>query len=269
MCFVLEVSRSAYYAWLRKQLKESPRRQEGRELLAAIQAIHKKSRGVYGAPRIHQQLLRDGKRCGLNRVARIMRASGIRSRVAKKFRPATTNSNHAEQVAPNLLPEANVTGPDQVWAADITYIPVADGWVYLATVIDMFSRAVVGWSLMKTLKTELPLAALQMALDRRESPGLHHSDRGSQYASKAYRERLAAYGIESSMSRKGNCYDNATQESFFHSLKTELVHHERYKNFEEARASLFDYIEVFYNRQRLHSSLGYVSPSDFEAQAVA
>ena len=199
-----------------------------------------------------------------------MREAGIRSKSVRRFRaPKTTDSNHEERVFPNCLPGTTIDGPNEVWAADITYIRTDEGWVYLATVIDLYSRMIVGWALARTVKTELPIAALRMALDRREPPKLHHSDRGSQYASREYRVLLTQHTIEGSMSRKGNCYDNATQESFYHTLKTEHVFHEHYRTLEEARASLFDYIEIFYNRKRSHSSLSYKSPARFEEEFAA
>ena len=198
-----------------------------------------------------------------------MREAELRGKCRRKFKPKTTNSKHGNRIFPNLLPDATIDRPDQVWAADITYIGTDDGWVYLATLIDLYSRKIVGWSVAATLATELPLEALRMALSWRKAPMLHHSDRGSQYASEDYRELLDLHRIVGSMSRKGNCYDNATQESFYHSLKTEHVFHEHYRNLKEARSSLFDYIEVFYNRQRKHSSLDYKSPTQFEETVAA
>ena len=267
MCIVLEVSRSGYYRWVAS--RDSERRREDRELLMRIRAIHKKSRGIYGAPRIHRELRKQGVRCGRKRVARLMREAELRGKCRRKFKPKTTDSKHGKRIFPNRLPDATIDGPDQVWAADITYIATDEGWVYLATVIDLFSRKIVGWSIAETLETELPLAALCMALAWRKAPTLHHSDRGSQYASAGYRELLDKHGIQGSMSRKGNCYDNATQESFYHTLKTEHVFHEQYKNLAEARTSIFDYIEIFYNRQRSHSSLDYKSPTQFEEEVAA
>ena len=255
------------YRWV--ESRDSERRREDRELLKRIRAIHKKSRGIYGAPRIHRELREQGVRCGRKRVARLMRAAELRGKCRRKFKPKTTNSKHGKRISSNLLPDATIDRPDQVWAADITYIGTDDGWVYLATVIDLYSRKIVGWSVAATLATELPLEALRMALSWRTAPMLHHSDRGSQYASEDYRELLDLHRIEGSMSRKGNCYDNATQESFYHSLKTEHVFHEHYRNIKEARSSIFDYIEVFYNRQRSHSSLDYQSPARFEEEVAA
>jgi len=267
MCIVLEVSRSGYYRWV--ESRDSERRREDRELLRRIHAIHKASRGIYGAPRIHRELREQGVRCGRKRVARLMREAELRGKCRRKFRPKTTDSKHGKRIFPNRLPDVTIDRPDQVWAADITYIATDEGWVYLATVIDLYSRKIVGWSVAATLETELVLEALRMALFWRRAPLLHHSDRGCQYASDAYKELLDQHGIEGSMSRKGNCYDNATQESFYHSLKTEHVFHEHYRNLEEARSSIFDYIEVFYNRQRRHSSLDYMSPTQFEEVVAA
>ncbi len=273
MCRLLEVSRSGFYAWLRREEGEvGPRALENRRLIERIKAIHAKSRETYGSPRIHAELRKSGDECGKNRVARLMSQAGIRSKVRKKFRVKTTNSNHAYPIAPNLLRDrAAPVLPNEIWVADITYIPTAEGWLYLASILDLCSRKVVGWAMKDTLRVELTLGALEMALKRRrpETGLLHHSDRGTQYAAGDYRDLLDEHGLVSSMSRKGNCYDNAAKESFFHTLKTELVHHTHYKTRDEAKASLFDYIEIFYNRQRLHSSLGYRSPEEFEAYLEA
>ncbi len=267
MCIVFEVSRSGYYRWRKARL--SAKREEDRRLMDRIRKIHANSRGTYGSPRIYAAVRTEGWPCGENRVARLMREDGIRGKASvRKFKPKTTTSNHKSPVFENLLPEARIDGSDQAWASDITYIPTKKGWVYLATVIDLYSRCIVGWAVMMTLKTALPLAALSMALGRRSAPRLHHSDRGSQYASKDYRAMLKSHGITGSMSRKGNCYDNATQESFYHTLKTELIYHESYQNLEEVQTSLFDYIEVFYNRERAHSSLGFIAPIPFEEEAA-
>ncbi len=267
MCIVLEVSRSGFYRWV--ESRESERRKEDRELLQRIRAIHERSRGIYGAPRVHRELRDEGVRCGRKRVARLMREAELHGKCRRKFRPKTTDSKHGNRIFPNRLPEASIERPDQVWAADITYIGTDEGWVYLATVIDLYSRTIVGWAMATTLATELPMQALRMALSWRRAPELHHSDRGCQYASDEYRALLAQLGITGSMSRKGNCYDNATKESFYHSLKTEHVFHERYRNLEEARRSIADYIEVFYNRERRHSSLDYMSPARFEEMVAA
>ncbi len=268
MCIVLEVSRSGYYRWVHS--RNSERRRRDRELLKRIHAIHEESRRIYGAPRVHRELHKQGVRCGGKRVARLMRESELRGKCSRrKFKPKTTDSKHGERISPNRLPDVTIDRVDQVWAADITYIATEEGWAYLATVIDLYSRKIVGWSVATTLATALPMAALRMALSWRKAPMLHHSDRGCQYASSDYKELLDLHAIEGSMSRKGNCYDNATQESFYHSLKTEHVFHEHYRNLDEVRSSLFDYIEVFYNRQRSHSSLGYKSPTQFEEEVAA
>jgi putative transposase len=231
--------------------------------------VHEGARSVYGSPRVHRELQARGVACSENTVAKLMRAHGIRSKARRRFVVRTTESRHDRPVADNVLArEFYPDRPDTAWAADITYVPTAEGWVYLAAVVDLFSRKVVGWATADHLRAELPLEALRMALTHRKPAGelLHHSDRGVQYASEAYQSLLAAHGIEPSMSRKGNCWDNAVVESFFSTLKRELVHHEDYADREEARRSLFEYIEVFYNRKRRHSTLGYRSPAEFEAR---
>jgi putative transposase len=269
MCEVLSVSRSGFYAWLERP--ESPRKVEDRLLTQEIEAVHQKSRGTYGAPRIHAHLRKAQRRCSRKRVARLMAEASLKSKVRRKFR-STTDSNHAHPVAPNLLNQCfEVSEPNRVWVADITYIPTLEGWLYLACLLDLCSRVVVGWSMAATMTSELVKDALRMALGRRSPPRglIHHSDRGSQYASHEYRGMLEEHGIRCSMSRKGNCYDNAVQESFFHTLKTELTHHFQYQTRAEARASVFDYIEVFYNRERLHSTIGYQAPVSFEERVAA
>ena len=269
MCCTLEVSRSGFYAWLKRQGSESPKQRRDRELTERILRIHAESRETYGSPRIHAVLQQAGEPCGLNRVVRLMRTVGIQSVVSKKFRVCTTDSNHSLPIAENLL-DGNFCADclNQVWLADITYIPTDEGWLYLASILDLCSRKVVGWSLQNTLRTELVLAALEMALGSRQPAAglIHHSDRGSQYASEAYQKALEKHGLVCSMSGKGNCYDNAPKESFYHTLKTELVHRQHYRTHDEARTNIFEYIEVFYNRQRLHSSLGYKTPTEFENQ---
>ena len=268
-CHVLEVSRGGYYAW-RKRLP-SARAQRREELAHHIQAIHaRKYRNMYGVPRIHQELLAQGHACNRKTVARCMQVAGIRAKTTKKFRVTTTDSNHPHPVAENLV-DRNFTPSqkNQTWTADITYIPTGEGWLYLAAVEDLYSRKIVGWSMGERIDSRLVVDALEMAL-RRERPeaGLVvHSDRGVQYASEHYQLLLQACAIVCSMSRKGNCWDNAPMESFFATLKKELVDHEQYRNREEARRSLFEYLEVFYNRVRRHSSLGYLSPEQFE-QAI-
>jgi putative transposase len=267
LCHAVEVSRSGYYAW-RRQL-ECDRTRANRSLLEAIREIYEGSRGVYGAPRIHHELGIRGHRCGRHRVARLMRRAGLRARMKRRYR-VTTRSEHRHPTAPNLLAQRfRVERANQAWVADITYIATREGWLYLAVVIDLYSRGVVGWATSGTMTRALVIDALYVALGRRDAtPGLlHHSDRGSQYASNEYQLLLAREGFVCSMSGRGNCYDNAVAESFFHTLKTELVHHHRYQTRTEAHASLFEYIEGFYNRQRKHSALGYQSPSEYEEGA--
>lgn len=265
-CHVLGVSRSGYYAWLRRPPAERARRRE--ELAVKIRLVHESNRGVYGSPRVWQALRAEGEAVCENTVADIMRERQIRAKSKKKFVPRTTDSRHDRPVAGNVLDRNFFAAlPNQKWAADITYIPTDEGWLYLAGVIDLCSRKIVGWSMADHLRVDLVSDALTMALVRR-SPGeglLHHSDQGVQYASEDYMCLLQLHDIQASMSGKGDCWDNAVMESFWATLKTELVSHERYATREQARASIFEYIEVFYNRQRLHSSLGYKSPESFEA----
>ena len=266
MCRVLLVSRSGYYSW--RNRPQSRRAKENERLLVRIEAAHKKSKKTYGSPRIHRQLVKDGVACSRGRVARLMRDAGIRAKQKRKF-VVTTDSKHGLPVAENLLDrQFDVDTLNTVWTADITYIPTDEGWLYLSAVMDLCSRGIAGWSMDERMKTDLALDALTMAYERR-NPGiglLHHSDRGSQYASEDYQNLLKTYGMQVSMSRKGDCWDNAPMESFFHTLKTELTHHKKYQTREEARRDIFEYIEVFYNRQRLHSSLGYKSPAEFESE---
>lgn len=269
MCAALEVTRGGYYAWehrLEQPMSERQRRRE--ELAATIREAHADSRGTYGSPRVYQHLKSKGVDVCENTVAKVMRQEGIRSIVRRRFRVRTTDSCHKHPVAPNVLDrDFAAPAPDRKWAADITYVPTGQGWLYLAAVIDLCSRKVVGWAMADHLRAELCTEALDMALKRRRpDEGLiHHSDRGVQYACGDYRDLLRSQGIECSMSRRGDCYDNAVMESFFKTLKVELVYHERYETREQARRSIFEYLEVFYNRRRLHSSLGYVSPEQFEA----
>ena len=263
-CDVLRVSRSGYYAWARRPA--GPREVRRGEVLAEIRRVHEESRRTYGSPRVHRALLARGVRCCENTVAKLMRGQAIRSKATRRF-VATTDSRHDRPVAENVLAREFYPGrPDAVWTADITYIPTGEGWLYLAVVLDLFSRRVVGWATADHLRSELACGALRMALGHRRPRGerLHHSDRGVQYASDAYQSLLAGHGIEPSMSRKGDCWDNAVTESFFSTTKRELTHHESYGTREEARGSLFEYIEVFYNRRRLHSTLGYRSPAEYE-----
>ena len=268
MCDTLKVSRSGYYSW--RVRPESKRKKASKDITHKIRVIHGMSRKTYGSPRIHAHLAADGITCGLNRVARLMRQAGIRAKTVRKFK-ATTNSRHNLPVAPNLLEKRFYTNvPNQVWVADITYIPTREGWLYLAAIMDIFSRMVIGWSMDSRMCRGLVINALRMALlNRKPTPGLiHHSDRGSQYASYDYQYHLSEYRIRPSMSGKGDCYDNAVQESFFKTLKTELVYHCDYQTRDEAKKSIFEYIEVFYNRQRRHSFIGYMSPAEFEALNV-
>ena len=267
LCEVLGVSRSGYYAW--RDRPPSPAAVRRSRLVEQIREAHAEARSVYGSPRVHRELEARGVACCENTVARLMREHGIRSKARRRFVVRTTDSRHDRPVAENVLArEFYPDRTDTAWAADITYVPTAEGWLYLAAVIDLCSRKVVGWATADHLRADLPLEALRMALAHRKPAGglLHHSDRGVQYTSDAYRSLLAGHGIEPSMSRKGNCWDNAVAESFFSTLKRELTHHESYADHDEARRSLFEYIEVFYNRRRRHSTLGYRSPAEFEAR---
>ncbi len=269
MCRVLGMSPSGYYAW--RVRPESRRAREDRDLTAEIRDVHADSGGVYGAPRVHAALRVLGCRIGRHRVARLMRAAGLRGLAALPRRVRTTDSRHGYPIAPNRLGRNfAAAAPNQVWLADLTYIPTGEGWLYLAALIDMHTRKVVGWAMRETLHAGIAVEALRMAIERqRPPPGLiQHSDRGVQYAADAYRQVLAAAGITPSMSRKGNCLDNAPMESFFHTLKVERVHHRVYPTRDVARRDLFGYIEGFYNSRRLHSALGYRSPADMERMAA-
>jgi transposase InsO family protein len=266
LCQVLEVSRSGYYAW--EQRAPSPRAQRHAELDAQIHQAYDAGRGVYGSPRVHRELQERGVKCCENTVARRMKACQLRAKTRRRFVVRTTDSRHAHPVAANTLDrQFQQPQPNRAWAADITYIPTQEGWLYLAAVIDLCSRKIVGWATADHLRAELTSEALEMALLQRRPTGelLHHSDRGVQYACDDYQGLLAQHGLSCSMSRVGNCYDNAVIESFFGTLKTELVYHEQYPTREAARRSLFEYIEVFYNRQRRHSALNYQSPARYEA----
>lgn len=265
-CSALAVSRSGYYAWRDRQRK---RKQEDvqRALIEHIHRIYKKSRQTYGSPRVHAELRAEGVVCNHKRVARLMRLEGIQGR-RKRRKVLTTDSKHAFPVAPNLLNrEFEAEGSNEKWVADITYIPTREGWLYLAAVLDLYSRKIVGWAMSPRVTADLVEDALRMALyERQPDRGLlHHSDRGSQYASDQIRRILVANHIEISMSRTGNCYDNAVMESFFGTLKCEWVHHQDYKTRMEASRDIFEYIAGFYNTVRRHSALGYLSPNDFEA----
>lgn len=267
MCRALAVSPAGYYAWAARP--ESRRTVANRELVTMIRVIHAESRRTYGSPRVHAALQGLGQRVGEHRVARLMRRQGICAKTVKPWR-ATTDSAHSHPTAPNTLNrQFAVAAPNRVWAGDITYIWTAEGWLYLAVVLDLYSRMAIAWAMGSRLTETLATEALTMALGRRHPVGelLHHSDRGSQYAALLYRELLASHGITVSMSRRGNCWDNAVVESFFHTLKTELVSHRRYMTRAEAKQDIFEWLEVFYNRTRRHSTLGYRSPAEFEAMA--
>jgi len=265
-CDALDVSRSGYYAWIVRPPSAAAQRRL--ELAQKIKAAHAENRHVYGSPRIYRTLASQGVAVCQNTVAKLMKQQGIRAKTKRKFVPRTTDSNHCQPIAGNLLDrqfQADV--PDLKWAADITYIPTAEGWLYLAGVIDLCTRRIVGWSMADHMRSDLVADALRMAIGRRR-PGkglLHHSDRGLQYASDDYLHLLQSHGMQVSMSGKGDCWDNAMMESFWATLKSELVNHEQYATRQEARRSIFQYIELFYNRKRLHSSLGYLSPEAFEA----
>ena len=265
MCEVLGVSRSGYYAWASRP--ESARAAANRALAAEIRAAYAASRGRYGSPRVHAELRARGRRVGRNRVARLMRGMGLAARRRRRFR-RTTDSRHAFPVAPNLLGR-NFTAraPNRVWLADLTYVWTEEGWLYLAVVLDLFTRRVVGWGMADHLGHELALAALDMAIARqRPTPGLvHHADRGVQYAAHRYRHRLQQHGMICSMSRKADCWDNAPMESFFATLKGELVEQADYRTRKEARADIFQYMEGWYNQRRLHSALGYITPEQMAA----
>lgn len=267
LCAVLGVSRSGYYDW--RDRPESRRSVDDRRLLAEIRAVHRHSRQAYGALRAWKVLNASGVACGKHRVARLRRQSGIEARRKRRFRAATEH-RHLTPPAPNLLErQFMVTAPNRVWVGDITYIPTRAGWLYLAVLIDLYSRRVVGWAMDSRMTQNLAAAALDMAVgQRRPAKGLlHHTDQGSQYSATLYRQRLAELGIRPSMSRKGNAWDNAVAESFFSSLKNELVFHRDFKTRAQARSEIFDYIEIFYNRQRAHSTLQYVSPLVYESQS--
>ena len=268
ICRVLGVSRSGFFAWLKRGI--SRRRQRRQELAVKVRAVHREHRGVYGSPRVCAALNAQGEKVCRHTVARVMREQEIRARVKKRFVPCTTNGNHRNSVADNVLDrDFTAQQPNRKWAADITYVPTGEGWLYMAAVIDLCSRKIVGWSMAAHMEAELVNDALEMALARRRPKQglLHHSDRGVQYACDDYQGLLAEHGITCSMSGKGDCWDNAMMESFWATLKTELIHLQSYATRSKARQSIFEYIEVFYNRKRLHSSLGYVSPESFEAAA--
>lgn len=264
MCEQLDVTRGGYYAWKKRQRSE--RTQQDEVLKAAIKTSHERSRGTYGSPRIVDDLKEQGFEVGRRRVARLMREEGLTGTPVRPYK-RTTDSKHNDDVADNLLErDFAVDAPNKAWATDITYVRTWEGWMYLAVVIDLFSRRVVGWATAAHMRTELALDALSMALGRRvpDAGLLHHSDRGSQYTSGAYRDALQAEGIVCSMSKKGDCWDNAVVESFFATLKKELIHRRPWATVTSARAAIADYIEFFYNSRRKHSTLGYLSPAAYE-----
>lgn len=269
MCRALSVSHSGYYAW--KDRPPSARAQRNERLASDIKRVFDDEKGRAGAPRITKRLRTEGTVAGRNRVAHRMRAQGLRARAARKFK-ATTNSQHNLPVAPNRLEQHfEATAPNQKWVSDITYVWTDEGWLYLAVVLDLYARVVVGWALSERMTTTLVSDAVTMALWRRRHPAnaIVHSDRGSQYCAHAYQQLLRRHGLICSMSKKGDCYDNAAMESWNHSFKVEAIHGERFETRAQAKAHVFEYINVYDNRQRLHSSLGYQSPEAFEAKMVA
>jgi transposase InsO family protein len=269
LCGHLEVSASGYYDWQRRRACPGPRAVQNEALALEIQSIHTRSRQTYGSPRVTAELRKNGRHHGRNRIARLMKQGGLCGRQKGRYRVQTTDSNHDQPIAPNRLAQApEATAPNQLWVADITYIETREGWLYLAGILDLYSRKIVGWAMSERIDTALVLKALGMALLHRHPPRelLLHSDRGVQYASADYRRALGRAGLVASMSRQGNCYDNASMESFWSTLKWELVYRRDFVDRLQARTEIFDYIECFYNRQRSHSALNYRSPVDFELQ---
>jgi len=270
LCAVLEVSASGYYDWVQRQSRPGPRALQDIHLAGQILQIHQASRQTYGSPRIQFELSQSGQLHGRNRIARLMREQKLCGRVKGRFRVCTTDSNHDQPIAPNRLAELPAPGAtNQIWLGDITYIATGQGWLYLAAVMDGYSRRIVGWAMGQNIDTELVLAAWGMAQTQRQpAPQLvFHSDRGSQYASDDFRQALASSQTQPSMSRKGNCYDNAAMEAFWSTLKMELVYRQNFATRQQAQEAIFEYIEVFYNRQRRHSALGYATPAAFENQS--
>lgn len=266
LCDAFEVSSSGYYCWAHRQQNPGTRQHQDQQLKEDIRRIHGESRKTYGSPRVQIKLREAGRRHGRNRIARLMREQELCGRQKKRYRVQTTDSRHHEPIAPNRLREAPVASrANQIWVADITYV-WAGRWVYVAAILDLHSRRIVGWAVGEQIDTALVLRALSMAMTHRQPPAglIFHSDRGVQYASGDYRRALAVGGLVASMSRKGNCYDNAAMEAFWSTLKLELIYRRDFEHVGQLRQALFDYIEVFYNRQRLHSALGYQTPADFE-----
>jgi putative transposase len=272
MCRVLRVSKSGYYKWRCGRAKPPPPRRGRRdELGAKVKDVFDAAKGVYGSPRVYRQLKATGVPCCRNTVAKLMRILGLRSQIRRRFKIRTTDSNHGHPIAPNVLDRKfEQPAPDRAWAADITFVPTQQGWLYLAVVLDLCSRRVVGWAADDHMRSELCAAALNSAIADRQPPAglIHHSDRGVQYACDDYQILLKNNQMTCSMSRTGDCYDNAPVESFFAAVKTECVHRHTYATRAQARQSLFEYIEIFHNRKRLHSSLGYRSPAQFEAELI-
>jgi putative transposase len=271
MCRVLEVSPAGFYVW--RTRAPSARALADERLMLNVRVSHQRSAGTYGAPRVHRDLRDKGLHVGKKRVARLMRQQGLVGRVRRRS-VRTTDSAHPDPVAPNLLARQfdvqGIGAMDRIWVSDITYVPTREGWLFLATVLDLASRRVVGWAMRETLEVDLALSALRMALGtRRPAPGLlHHSDRGTQYAAAEYRALLAAHGMIASMSRKGDCWDNAVAESFFATLELELIVKSEWRTRDAARRAIFRYIETWYNRERRHSTLGYRSPAQYEAEVL-
>jgi transposase InsO family protein len=268
LCRALEVSISGYYDWRQRKSCPTARALEEQKLEAQITRIHDESRQTYGAPRVQMHLRGQGQRHGRNRIARLMRAQGLYGRQNKRYRVVTTDSKHDQPIAPNRLAAGPVASrANQLWVADITYVRSAASWIYVAAIMDLYSRRIVGWAVGQHINTALVLSALNMALCHRQPPAglVFHSDRGVQYASLEYRQALEAAQMVASMSRKANCYDNAAMEAFWSTLKLEMIYRRAFQDAAQVRQALFDYVEVFYNRRRLHSSLGYRSPTDFEA----
>jgi len=265
LCEALLVSRSGYYDWKKRRRQPGPRQVENARLRERIREEFARSRQTYGSPRLARALGCPGRR---NRIARLMRLERIFARQRSKYRVTTTDSRHGGPIAPNRVQSLAVQRPDQVWATDATCVLTGQGWLYLVAVLDVFTRRVIGWAMHQFLDAQLVIAALRMALAQRRpgQPLIIHSDRGAQFASAAYRQLLTQHRLLASMSRKGNCYDNAFIESFWSTLKYELVYHHRFTTHAEARTAIFDYIETFYNRIRMHSALAYLSPFNFESQ---
>lgn len=264
MCALLKVSCSGYYAWCKRP--ESMRARENRLLMTTITAIHRRSRATYGYPRMYAELQTLGIACGKHRVARLMKQIGLKTCMKRLWEKSTRGRTFEHIEADRLKQNFSAQQPNQRWVSDYTYIPTQQGWLYVATIMDLFSRKIIGWSMSERRNKHLTLNALKMALEQRQHPQILHSDQGMEYRTTEYHQLLKQYNITGSMSRKGNCLDNAAMESFFHTLKTEHVHHCHYQTREHAKRSIFEYIEIFYNRQRRHSYLNYLTPTEFERQ---